>query len=480
MKPRPLTARSLRRATMGAVAPHAVPTRGGVGGPVPPTSVHTLGGLLSNGPNGRGSVAPTRATRGPKTYAQRHALGRGSRKGWRPWVEAVAREFDGRGHRDWAHNLRACGALARVRSCDSCGDECASVEVRASCCLRVCPWCARIDSRERIELVSGAVARVEGYQRAQQRAAAARVAEQLREAAAAVAHWEALAAAARAAKPPREAVAERHDARAHAAAARVALAEREAKAVAELPRWRWKLVTISLAWKPLDATEYTPARLRQRAAAAVEAWRRAWDAGARAGGLAAATVRVELSARGHVHVHVLYRGPYIAQKWWAKVCGGIVDVRTINPGPDGDGMREAVKYTLKLPTTSAARWVAGESCDAPHPTLAASWCIATRNVQLVRHLGVMRDAIAAEQVTPAPSEGDDAGPRCASCGAGIGHTEAVMVSTVAVARYLGPRWSTSGTPGVQNILLREGETSRDSVIRTRGLPRRVSIMRAPW
>jgi len=275
-------------------------------------------------------------------------------------------------------------------------------------------------------------------------------------------------------------VAERHDARAHAAAERVALAEREAKAVAELPRWQWKLVTISLAWKPLDATEYTPARLRQRAAAAVEAWRRAWDAGARAGGLAAATVRVELSSRGHVHVHVLYRGPYIAQKWWAKVCGGIVDVRKINPGEDGDGLHEAVKYTLKLPTTSSARWVAGESCDAPHPTLAASWCIATRNVQLVRHQGVMRDAIAAEQVTPAPSEGDDAGPRCASCGAGIGHTEAVMVSTVAVARYLGPRWSTSGTPGIQNILLRKGETSRDTVIRTRGLPRRVTIARAPW
>lgn len=458
MRPRALSARAMRRAVTAAVEPDARNARGGGWGGTPPTSLDTQGGLLLIGPKSRGSVGrmPTRA---PRRYARRHALGRGSKLGWRPWVAAVGAELGARGHADLAHALRSCGATARVRPCDSCGDPCASVEVRASCCLRVCPWCARLDARDRVALVSGAIERVEGYQRAQQPAALARVEADRAEAARVVAHWSTFAAAARASG--RVDVAARHDARAHAAAAREALARRERAAVRELPRWRWKLVTISLAWSPRDAREYTPERLRQRVAAVVDAWRRAWEAGARAGGLAAATVRVELSSRGHVHAHVLYRGPYVPQAWWARVCGGIVDVRAI----DDRGVVEALKYTLKMPTPGRSEWIAGQGRDAPHPRLAAAWLVATRRAQLVRHHGVMRDAIAAEQAA-APSDPPERPEACgcASCGADLTGVEAVMVPTAGVARYLGPRWG--ATSGVD--------------LWGRALPRRVTLARAPW
>jgi hypothetical protein len=465
MKPRALTARSLRRATTGAVAPHAIPTRGGVGGQVPPTSVHTQGNLLRNGPDSSGSAAPTRAARDrgddPKTWVRRHRHGRPQQKGWASWVAEVAEELRARGGVELAHNLRSCGSTARVRECSACGDALGSVEVRASCGLRVCPWCAKIAAREKVALVGGAVDRVEGYQRAQAKAAAARVEEERATAAAAVDHWLRLEGAARAAG--RSAVADRHEERARAAAARVALARREARAVAELGRWSWKLVTFSPAWSPQDGREYTVAGLRRRVARCWAAWSRVWEAGARAGGLAAATLRVEVSSRGHVHLHVLYRGPWVAQSWWARVSGCMVDVRAVD---DFGGIVEVVKYSLKMPTPSRAEWIAGDARSVPHPALAASWLLATRRVQLLRHVGVMRDAISAEEAAGEDmrEEEPSAVCGCASCGADLSGVQVVLVATRVVARALGPRWGATATVDLWG----------------RVLPRRVSIVRAPW
>lgn len=463
MKPSPLTARSLRRGVASTVARSAASAGGmGVGGGAP-TFVHTQGNLLPNGPKPSGSAAPTGAARAPqarpKKYAPRHPLGRGSKKGWRRWIKDVAAELESRGALDLAHNLRSCGSMARVRECDACGDACASVEVRASCGHRVCPWCARISARSKVALVSGALTRVEGYQRAQLPAAIARVDGERLAALAAVDHWTRLAAVARAAG--RVEVADRHDSRARAAAARAATSRRETKAIGELHRWRWKLVTISPPWRPLDPVAYTPEGLRARVAACVEAWRRAWDAGARAGGLAAATMRVELSSRGHVHVHILYRGPYVPQAWWARVCGCIVDVRAVDDG----GVTEALKYALKMPTPSRSEWIGGDSRDAPHPRLAAAWLLATRRVQLLRHFGVMRDAIAAEEAAPAASPEDRADAcGCASCGADLSAVPVRLVPTDQVARYLGPRWGAAAGQDVWG----------------RPLPKRLQITQAPW
>lgn len=462
MKPRALTARSLRRADPAAAAPIADPTRGGVGGVTPPLISIPKGNLLSNGPKSSASAAPTRAARGAPTsrkYTPRAASGRPVRQGWRGWVSAVSAQLEARGARELAHNLRSCGATARVRPCDGCGDQCAAVEVRASCGLRVCPFCARLAAREKVQLVASAVERVEHYQRQRAPEAAARVAEERAKAEQAAQHWAQRAAVARVAG--REAVASRHEGRAHAAAERAALARREAAAIRDLPRWSWKLVTVTTRWNPLDPREYEPAALRRRVARALESWRLAWDAGARAGGLAAATVRVELAPHGMVHIHALYRGPFIRESWWQRVAGCIVNVKRVD---DFGGIVETVKYTLKMPTPTAAEWVGGDARRVVHPRLAASWLVATRRAQLLRHVGTMREAVeAVEACTPADAEERAARCACASCGADLSGVEPVLCSTAGVARYLGPRWAAGPPP--PDIFGRQ-------------LPRRVSFARS--
>lgn len=513
MKPRALTARSLRRATTGAVAPHAIPTRGGVGGQVPPTSVHTQGNLLGNGLNSSLSAAPTGAARaaGPrgKKWSPRHRLGRGARQGWRVWVGNVARALEARGARDLAHNLRACGSMARVRACGACGDAVGSVEVRASCGLRCCPWCARISAREKVSLVSRAVDRVEHYQRLRAPEVVARLGEDWRAAHEALLYWirrGSLRAEDYGLKPgeadgpeepeePEEPeVPEGGSAwqlrcadRAYAAAQRMALAKRQVKGVRDLLSWRWKLVTISPPWDPLDAGEYTPAGLRARVRAALESFKRAWDAGARAGGLAAATLRVEVSTFGHVHLHVLFRGPWIDQRWWARQCGCIVDVRALK-GPRG--VVEAVKYTLKMPTPTRGEWLSGDARRVPHPELAANWLVATRRAQLLRHVGVMREAIIAEEACGEERDEErDEGARCrcASCGSDLSSAEVALVKTDFLARYLGHRWGIGGGPGQAGLLHKfrkhggpigpKGSIAAGVVGK---LPARLSIVRAPW
>ena len=48
---------------------------------------------------------------------------------------------------------------------------------------------------------------------------------------------------------------------------------------------------------------------------------------------------MECSPGGHVHVHVLYLGPYVAASWWRDVAGCFVDVRACDDLPAGDAAR---------------------------------------------------------------------------------------------------------------------------------------------
>jgi hypothetical protein len=188
----------------------------------------------------------------------------------------------------------------------------------------------------------------------------------------------------------------------------------------------WKLVTISPRWRPTSEDELSVAGLGRRLDDVTARVARVWHEVLSVGGLAAATSSVELSDGGHVHAHVLYYGPYLVKKHLTKVAGCHVDVRSVEPHEKGDAawswesrdgafragdtvrdaVVEAVKYCVKLPSETHA-WLSGEARRVIHPSLVARWMVACRSRQLVRHYGVMLDALA-ESVSKKPEAEDEA------------------------------------------------------------------------
>lgn len=341
------------------------------------------------------------------------------------------------GYSNVARRLRLCGTLATVRTCNGCGDPFAQVTINAGCNVRACPFCARRESQERTRIVSAASDRVSNF--VSVRAAAHLVALEARRV---------------------ELASKRATPRNVEASRRVRRASAATRAQGR-GLWGWKLVTISPRWDPSDATAYTVGALRARLDDVRERWRKLWAEGLGVEGLAGAYVRVELSSRGHVHLHALYFGPWQSKAWCARAAGCFVDIRQI----EGEGgVREAVKYALKSPSPMRGGWVGGETATVTHPTLAARWVVATRSKRLAEPYGVMRDAVAAAQ---ACEESDDASeaptPKaCASCGCSDLSDEH-QVKTAEIARDLTARagWSWHAT---------------DSPVRGR-LPARVSIAR---
>lgn len=466
--------------------------RRGSGGGAPP-QVHTPGDLRFR--TGRGTPPPTGGpaprsggggARQQARAAQRAALkaagvrrsrlARGSRRGWREWVEGVASALEELGAHDQGQSLRQCGRLARVSGCGSCGEPAAHVEVHATCDVRVCPWCARLGARERVEHLGRAAELVPGLATTRAREVDGELVEAVEAATASRDRWRGIAErhreAAGYARTPsscaeRLRLAEGAEKRAAAAEERRRLARFELSRVREWKSWRWRLVTISPKWTPGDPQALTVAGLRRRVDDVLRRWRECWDAGARAGGAAAAWVRVELSDAGHVHCHALVYGPWLRVEWWAARAGCFVDVRAprdvssraeelprrggvvvddLAPGElDAaeraglrSALRECLKYALKTPSPAHGAWMAGARRDVAHPELAARWVVATRHVQLVRHYGVAREAAG---LVPDPEPRDDRPElrACWKCGCCDLHP-GELVPTRDVAEYLGERW----------------------------------------
>lgn len=204
--------------------------------------------------------------------------------------------------------------------------------------------------------------------------------------------------------------------------------------------WTWKLITIAPRWDPSDARSYSVEGLRERLDDVRARWVRCWEGGLAAEGLAAAYWRAECSIGGHVHAHILYRGPWLSPGWLAELAGCYVDVRMVRAKRrDGDmssaikdAVREAVKYTLKSPSILHRAWVAGAEFRTPHPELAASWVLATRRRHIVDAYGVMIDAIRAEKACKPDAEGDPDLDACSSCGSiDLDEPETVRVADIA-------------------------------------------------
>lgn len=231
--------------------------------------------------------------------------------------------------------------------------------------------------------------------------------------------------------------------------------------------WRWRLITVSPPWSPTDPREVDPAGLARRVADLRARCAALWDHALSIGGLAAVTMRVELSARGHVHMHMLYFGPWQHAMHLRRVAGCVVDVRLVRPDRDTRGVvldrgevraggvdiegavREVAKYALKSPGSCAQEWTAGASRRVAHPRLVAAWQTATRDAQLVTHRGTMRGALAAADLDP-PQAPQLAPRQCPACRAPVSEVGTVW-SVARLARTLTPhawracvRWARDG------------------------------------
>lgn len=444
-------------------------------------------------------VGAVMAERPRDRFRSPHA--RASSMAWRSWVEATADALrDVHRAPDLASELRACGRDCWVMDCSACEESFARVEVRASCDVRVCPWCARRRSAARVEAIGGAISRLPEViqsQRLQADADARSRASEALEArdhwrevarragerrASRVAYWSLRASSERATSVSRDrarvlaskaereetAVIRRAERSAAKAEHRYRTARREIQAIREasslrldggvrLGRWRWRLVTIGEPWRPSDPREVDAAGLRRRIDAVLRRWSRCWAEGAKAGGLAAAYASVECSANGHVHVHVLYLGPWIDVRWWTRVAGVKVDVREVDyvPGveraqPSQAALMEAVKYALKSPSPWAREWLSGKARKVAHPRLAAAWVIATRHHQIARAFGTLRATMDCESglddgdvETDKAEDSAERDRRCCFCGTEL-RSYPVPWKTAKVAEVLGSKWSLSG------------------------------------
>lgn len=420
--------RRVQRGTIGAddldaawAALAVLDSAGGSGGAEPtPGQVHTHGGLRHQTLPGAsaGRERRLRWHRRHGLHGCRAPLGRGSRAGWESWVNGMADEFRRHGRPELAMRAASCGRWARSWDCGACGATDAHVEVRVSCCLRTCPWCARQKSRETVRIVAAAAENVPALCRA----AAERLAPELR----------------RELQDPATPEARR-------AALRPALDGCE-----HLDGWRWSLVTVSPPWRPEEEGEYTVERLEERAADALARWTLAWSALGRMGGAGAAWARVELSPGGHVHVHALVCGPFRPVAAWARAAGCFVDVRAVDSL--AGGIEECCKYAAKTPSPLRAAWIAGEGprhrANLAHPALAARWTLALRRVRAERSYGPFVDAIRAARLADKTSRGaqeeaekERAPRRCADCGATIPAADCGRIARTAdLARELAGRW----------------------------------------
>lgn len=195
--------------------------------------------------------------------------------------------------------------------------------------------------------------------------------------------------------------------------------------------FRLRFVTLTQEYRPFDADEMTIDALRERWRRMREAWRHILDrvrlsiASKRLRSLVGAWACVEMAGTGHVHMHVLYFGPWIDKDEW-KAWGREVfpEFGHLDPEEaDASAIAHMCHYPLKGPGGRATRWFAGGKCvddgGSPaliHPTLAARWEIAMFGRRIGDRYGSFRrvrspDAIAITEEPARPAR------PCPSCGA---------------------------------------------------------------
>jgi hypothetical protein len=217
--------------------------------------------------------------------------------------------------------------------------------------------------------------------------------------------------------------------------------------------YRPKLVTLTSVRDPSDPAAHSVQAFRERIAGLHDALRAilAWDRErALEPGWVGAFRAVEIAKTGHVHLHVLYHGPFVETGehgepiGWIRVgregytdrrgrvypgfpeLGSVGDVRIA----DRAAICEIAKYPLKSPGSGekAGEWIGGKRIRVMHPVLVARWEIATYRLRLVERYGLCRqveppDEDAENEETATPEE------PIAPCLCGCTNTKIVIYPT---------------------------------------------------
>lgn len=415
---------------------------------------------ISASPPSGGAAGTKAKSFAPVRQRGRHRLARPVRQSESTWREQYASALQALGRRKSANAVRDCGTVARVHSCLHCGETHAAIFVSVSCDARACPHCARYSAQERRARLLPAVQRVAAAFAARRKQllearreeyAAARRAVQVHE----ENLLRALARLEREQLPEHERAAEHH--------ARLLEKARERKRLSGLQayqldaqRWCWRFITLSPAWHPRLEQELTIDGLRARVEQVQARWEALYQ---ELGSAASAVVSVELSAKGHVHLHALAWVPeYLVKEHVERVVGEgcFVDIRalkaSVRRGKDGvprvlsveervaKALKEGVKYACKSASPLHGAWLAGARRKLVHPELAARWTVAMAKRQLGRVYGpVLRDCLAAVEALEAQEPKPERAPACWSCGGAV-EQEGRLEATAHAARQLGPFW----------------------------------------
>lgn len=211
--------------------------------------------------------------------------------------------------------------------------------------------------------------------------------------------------------------------------------------VETMPGYHWQNIVVSIPWDPGSEDDYSVKGLRARAMKARRLGTRIWNKVLKcpeAGMLRT----VEVSARGFVHMNLIYYGPEAYGPDIEDVAGECKDLRVhvqpINTDPDGTvgrrkpvedprgskkGLQKAAEYAAKghERLKGSMAWdegfMAGErTAEVVDAQLAARWELATFRLHLMERYGALRGMEIEEHPKDKSVDEDDKDTACESCG----------------------------------------------------------------
>ena len=215
--------------------------------------------------------------------------------------------------------------------------------------------------------------------------------------------------------------------------------ERAFDLVESRPGYHWQLAVLPIRYDPNEPDELTVAALRERARVAMRLAKTAWTKQLKCPG-AGMLRSTEVSAKGFVHLNLIYYGPAIDKESLGELAeavdcrAGRVNVQQLDHDPaprdkrvkseDPRGSKAAVKCAARYAAKGHERtvgafsedWLAGDrTAKTIDPILAARWEIAVYRTQLLGRYGALR-GLEIEEHPEGTEDPGDAEVACTSCG----------------------------------------------------------------
>lgn len=193
----------------------------------------------------------------------------------------------------------------------------------------------------------------------------------------------------------------------------------------------WKLITLTTKRDPRDPEAHTPAALRSRVKTLAKIREEVWHEwlgfrreGKRGGKVPIAGTAlfwsIELAGTGHVHMHMIYLGPYIPKPLLDSLAAGVDESAGFTDVVERDSRKaayEAAKYACKSPGGMAEDWLCGQKREVMNPELAARWEIGTYALRMQGCKGLLYDMdVPEDDESDDASEPDDSAISCEGCG----------------------------------------------------------------